>query len=56
MTVQTEASPSTELRDFALVVRQALLMIVAFVERRYGLPARTCTDCPLTRSKRLNVI
>ena len=26
-----------ELRAFALVVRQALLMIVAYIEQRYGL-------------------
>ena len=26
----------SEMRDFMLVVRRALLMIVAFIEKRYG--------------------
>jgi hypothetical protein len=37
---EREAPPTPpqegELRDFMLVVREALLMIVKFIERRYG--------------------
>jgi hypothetical protein len=29
-----------EMREFMLVLRQALLMIVAWIERRYGLTRR----------------
>lgn len=41
MMAQHEAPPTApqqdgELRDFMLVVREALLMIVAFIEKRYG--------------------
>ena len=42
MMAQRDAPPATppgeasELRDFMLVVREALLMVVAFIERRYG--------------------
>lgn len=31
------ATPPDELREFMLVLRQALLMIVAWIERRYHL-------------------
>lgn len=37
MSVQAppEQSTTTELRDFMLVVRRALLMVVAFIDARY---------------------
>lgn len=36
MTTPPAVQPD-ELREFMLVLRQALLMIVAWIERRYGL-------------------
>lgn len=32
--------PNDDLRDFMIVLRQALLMVVAWIERRYGLAER----------------
>jgi hypothetical protein len=33
-------SSSDEMREFMLIVRRALLMIVAYIERRYGIESR----------------
>lgn len=33
-------APEDELREFLMVLRQALLMVVSWIERRYGLVAR----------------
>lgn len=35
------ATQPDELREFMLVLRQSLLMIVAWIERRYGLVRRS---------------
>lgn len=42
MTTPPTTGPD-ELREFMLIIRQALLMIVAWIERRYGL-ARKAGD------------
>lgn len=34
------APPQDEMRELMMVIRQALLMIVAFIEKRYGLRGR----------------
>lgn len=31
----TQPTPNTELREFMLIVRDALLMVVRFIERKY---------------------
>jgi hypothetical protein len=36
MTAQPTPQPD-EMREFMIVIRQALLMVVAWIERRYGL-------------------
>ena len=41
MTSIPQPQPETdEMRDFMLMLRQALLMIVAWIEQRYGLERR----------------
>lgn len=37
MTTPPATTQPDELREFMLVLRQALLMVVAWIERRYGL-------------------
>lgn len=44
MTTAPQPTETTEMREFALVVRQALLLIVGWVERRYRL-RRECPHC-----------
>lgn len=49
LATEERTAQSAELKDFLLVLRQALLMVVSFIEKRYGVKPRHCTDCPLRR-------
>jgi hypothetical protein len=39
-TMPQPPTESSELREFMIVVRQALMLIVSWIERRYGLTRR----------------
>ena len=38
--IAAEAAQADDMREFFMVLRQALLMIVRWIERRYGLVSR----------------
>ena len=47
--VQSEARVTEADRAFLLAVRRDLVRALAEIEKRLGLAARHCTDCPLRR-------